>query len=351
MMMPSKRLLLSFAVLMLILTNCVHGAKKVEAELSPEAAEAAVAAVAAEDAALMNKMFPLISKLFTRKEGLSFRQVFRAVTDLVDERELAMIASIGWGLVPITQNLYEVYANVTGRDLGAEDDEAEADVDAKKKSKLREAYEVITSWDDEKPSGTITKKQKRKMAPFRDTRLFHVVDHISQASKIALSVVAVDCVSLIAKMMGYNPWNIMESSARIFSRIAYTGWFTVKLQNLKRYFLTKDFERFKDLGKLNVVDNLLDGVLYLVSMFYVLNYLELQTGMAVKSLFSIGATGTLVFGLASKDIATQLMSALTLHLSDKMFEGDDVRFSDGTSGKIEHMGWFETMIRQVDLKF
>ena len=64
-----------------------------------------------------------------------------------------------------------------------------------------------------------------------------------------------------------------------------------------------------------------------------------------KSIFSVGATSTLVFGLASKDIATQLISGLTLHLSDKMFEGDDVRFHDGTSGKIQNMGWFETMIR------
>lgn len=40
----------------------------------------------------------------------------------------------------------------------------------------------------------------------------------------------------------------------------------------------------------------------------------------MQSLFSIGATGTLVFGLASKDLAAQLISGLTLHLSDKMFE-------------------------------
>lgn len=39
-----------------------------------------------------------------------------------------------------------------------------------------------------------------------------------------------------------------------------------------------------------------------------------------KSLFSIGATGTLVFGLASKDLAAQVISGLSLHLSDKMFE-------------------------------
>ncbi len=74
-----------------------------------------------------------------------------------------------------------------------------------------------------------------------------------------------------------------------------------------------------DLGKLQVVNDLVDGLLYLGWMFHLLNYLEVQTGVAVKvtnpgnlfkraansmddltlttitqSIFSIGATGTLV---------------------------------------------------------
>ena len=38
------------------------------------------------------------------------------------------------------------------------------------------------------------------------------------------------------------------------------------------------------------------------------------------------------------------MAGLSLHLSEKVFEGDQVKFSDGTSGKITKMGWFETMV-------
>jgi small-conductance mechanosensitive channel len=63
-----------------------------------------------------------------------------------------------------------------------------------------------------------------------------------------------------------------------------------------------------------------------------------------QSLFSVGATGTILFGLASKDIASQTMAGLSLHLSEKMYEGDKVRFSDGTNGVIIRMGWFETMV-------
>lgn len=66
MMLLSKRLLLSLAVLVVASTNCVHGAKKVDPELSLEAEAAVVVAVAAENSAIMGKIFPLFSKLFIR---------------------------------------------------------------------------------------------------------------------------------------------------------------------------------------------------------------------------------------------------------------------------------------------
>jgi len=343
--MPSKRLLLSFALLLLQLTNFVHGAKKDIQVLSPEVVEAAVAA---EDSALMGKMFPIVSKLFMRsKGGFSFHQVFKAVADLVDEREFAIFAMAGWLLVPVTQAIYQIIQHATAKGLGTQDDEEEVVDETKKSSKLGEAYEHTSPWDKKSRSTSeVTGGEKRGMFPFKDTVTFQVVDLISQASKIGLSVIVVDCVSLISRMMGYNPWNILENASRIFSKVVTTGWITFRLCDLKRFLLGKAIG--SDLGKMNVIDNLANGVFHLVWMFYLLNYLEVETGVAIKSLFSVGATGTLVFGLASKDIASQILGGLTLHLSDKIFEGDDVRFSDGTSGKIEKVGWFETMIRNSD---
>lgn len=37
-----------------------------------------------------------------------------------------------------------------------------------------------------------------------------------------------------------------------------------------------------DLGKLAIVDHLLDGIMYSVWLLFLLNFLEVQTGMAVK---------------------------------------------------------------------
>jgi hypothetical protein len=134
----------------------------------------------------------------------------------------------------------------------------------------------------------------------------------------------------------------IDNATKLFSKVVYSGWITHRLALLKRFVLKKTLQPdAHDMGKLEVIDDLLTGVFYLVYLFHVLQYMEVQTGLAIKvcdvlldkfttpsnthanifqSLFSIGATGTLVFGLASKDLAAQIMSGLTLHLSDKMFE-------------------------------
>ena len=271
------------------------------------------------------------------------------MNDLVDRREFAPFATVGWGLVPVTRSVYEVYTNVRGRGLMDDGDEEGAEMVAEelgKRPRLRAAYDGMTRMRGGDATAEVATLPP-KMRPFEETMLFQIVSHIGQASKIGLSVIVVDCASLISRMMGYNPWRILDSASRIFSKTAYTGWFVYRLKIMKRFFLKKAFGG-SDLGKLEVMDNLLDGVLATVYAFNVLNTLEVQTGIAVKSIFSVGATGTLVFGLASKDLATQVMSGLALHLSDKVYEGDDVRFSDGTSGKIERMGWFQTSLRNSD---
>ncbi|KAL7482512.1 hypothetical protein ACHAW6_009090 [Cyclotella cf. meneghiniana] len=361
---------------------------------------------------LLKKMFPIISKMFVRtKDGLTFRQIIQTLDDLVDQKELAIFAAVGWGLVPVTKSIYDLYANVTGRGLGYE--EPVQAIKKAEKSKIREAYEVLTPWDDEKLeerihgrineltdaaallyredddkvgvqfSGANDTQHKmakvkgfvpsmvkalfpkkgatqQKLRPFNDSFMFHLVDHVSQASQIGFAVAVVDTVAHVMKLMGYTFQGWVDNTTRLFSKVLYSGWITLRLTVLKRFILRKTLPDADDMGKLEVVDDLLNGAFYLIWLFHMLDYFEVQTGLAIKSLFSVGATGTIVFGLASKDLASQLISGLTLHLSEKMFEGDEVRFSDGTSGKIEHMGWIpiplfylenakmETQIRNSD---
>ena len=154
-------------------------------------------------------------------------------------------ASVGWGLVPATQTIYELYANVTGRglldeeEMDGEEIEDQSVDETTNKSKLKGLLKSMNTYT--KNNEVVEHKQHKQMKPFKSTRLFNIVQHIGQASKIGFSVIIVDCTALILRMIGYNPWGIMEHVSRIFSKVAYTGWVLLRLSLLKRYLLGKSF--------------------------------------------------------------------------------------------------------------
>ena len=246
----------------------------------------------------------------------------RSVKEHVDFREVSIYAGVGWGLVPVTQSVYEVIANVTGRQLISNEDK---DADARPK--------------------------RRFMKAFKDTILYQVVNLISEASRIGMLVISFDCAATVIQLMGYNPLGVFDTSkvnlAGVFSSLVYSGWIVDRTKSFKRLLLEHAFgvNEEADWGKMELVDNLGDALLYATWGVYILRTLEFQTGIAVKSLFSLGATGTIVFSLASKDIASQMMSGLTLHLSDKIYQGDSIELEDGTSGIVEDLGWMQTSIK------
>jgi len=273
----------------------------------------------------------------------------------VDFREVSIYASIGWGLVPLTRGVYEVVANVTGRQLISIEDKVKFD-DKEDLLQQKEGHSDV-SWPARIRSTfkgadaeEATRPKRRFMKAFKDTLLYQVVNLISEASRLGMHVISFDCVTTVLHLMGFNPFGVFDSNinlAGVFSSLVYSGWIVNRTKSFKRYLLEHAFgvNEEADWGKMELVDNLGNGLLYATWGVYILNTLEIQTGIAVKSLFSLGATGTLVFSLASKDIASQIMSGLTLHLSDKIYQGDSIELEDGTSGIVEDLGWMQTLIK------
>lgn len=75
----------------------------------------------------------------------------------------------------------------------------------------------------------------------------------------------------------------MDNASRLFSKVVYSGWITLRLALLKRFILKKTFQPQQgDMGKLEVVDDLLTGLLYIIYLFQMLSYFEVQTGVAIK---------------------------------------------------------------------
>ncbi|EJK75247.1 hypothetical protein THAOC_03029 [Thalassiosira oceanica] len=335
-------------------TSCISRAP-VLADEKPDA-KAEIAVYSEGNTALLGRLFPTLRRLFQRsRKRFAFVDSVRSVEEHVDFREVSIYASIGWGLVPLTRGVYEVVANVTGRQLISIEDKVKFD-DKEDLLQQKEGHSDV-SWPARIRSTfkgadaeEATRPKRRFMKAFKDTLLYQVVNLISEASRLGMHVISFDCVTTVLHLMGFNPFGVFDSNinlAGVFSSLVYSGWIVNRTKSFKRYLLEHAFgvNEEADWGKMELVDNLGNGLLYATWGVYILNTLEIQTGIAVKSLFSLGATGTLVFSLASKDIASQIMSGLTLHLSDKIYQGDSIELEDGTSGIVEDLGWMQTLIK------
>jgi len=120
----------------------------------------------------------------------------------------------------------------------------------------------------------------------------------------------------------------------------------------KRQLISKVVHRpVTDLGRAGIADHILDAALYGFTAFFLLDWLDVELGLGIKSMLTFGSAGTLVVSLASKDIAGQVINGLGLAASDKLYEGERIRLDSGIVGVVERMGWMETTIRLDDEHF
>ena len=79
-------------------------------------------------------------------------------------------------------------------------------------------------------------------------------------------------------------------------------------------------------------------MVYALLFVKILEYLSVETGMALGSIFALGSTGTLIISLGSQEIAKNVVYGVEMAASDRFYEGDNVHFGDGTKGYIVKMG-------------
>lgn len=96
--------------------------------------------------------------------------------------------------------------------------------------------------------------------------------------------------------MGFQH-QIMDQTSKIFSKAAYSSWIAFRTKVLKRYFLERSMGT-SDLGKVNLVDNLLDGAIFATLTLKMLDFFELETGFAVK----VSVSTKLLSGIGSCSI-------------------------------------------------
>ena len=89
----------------------------------------------------------------------------------------------------------------------------------------------------------------------------------------------------------------------------------------------------------------MNAIIYTVSSLILLETYNVKVGVALSSIFAFGGMGTLIFSLASKDFATELLSGIVSSASRKYDIGDKILIGDGTYGYVTRLG------KSIELNF
>lgn len=230
-----------------------------------------IADVLAKQSAFAGKIFPILSKLVIGPEKV--KHILASLRAAASFGDLFFIICLGWATLPIMTFFYEKIALNKMPTHSAD-------------SKYGTKSSSIKTKDNSDNSVTNESSSSQLPVIFKNTLLFHVTDHISQAGKIAVLVYAVDCLAIIIKGMGFN----VKNYSQIIAKLIYTCWAYQRIKHIKRYFVYKLFnvvgktassKKKKKEGNLmeqqialcvlearaKIVDHLLDGAVYIALAF------------------------------------------------------------------------------------
>lgn len=177
--------------------------------------------------------------------------------------------------------------------------------------------------------------------------LYQVASHVSQAARLAILVYLFDCIVVILHSLGFSFSHLSKLSQGL-AKMACICWVAQRLSVFKRYLISRAVSRADRLGRASMVDRLLDGFIFFCTGFLLLDVLDVDMGVSITSVFAFGSAGTLVIGLASQNLASMFVSGLVLTTSDRIQEGDHIKFGNGNCGKVTRIGWFQTHLKHYD---
>jgi hypothetical protein len=153
----------------------------------------------------------------------------------------------------------------------------------------------------------IQKKGAKVQSMYQHKR-FGVSALVSQIGKLALSVYAVDVISVVLTTLGFQFPNKLGISAA-YAKLAYTGWALQRFLVYKRLALCKFYKvDEEDMGRAEIFDRILNGLSIGLVALILFDWLSVRMGMAIKGVFAFGSLGTLAFTLGSQKLIAQVRS-------------------------------------------
>jgi small-conductance mechanosensitive channel len=218
-------------------------------------------------------------------------------------------------------------------------------------SEIGSAIVAITDWQDVLLLVFLAfctpafSKYRNKVAKNQELRRFGLTRLASDVSKVALSVYVVDICMVVLSTIGFTFPRDWKVSA-VFTKVAYSVWALREFMFFKRNLICTFYNvTGLEMGRLEILDRFINALAVFLYGLFLVDWLSLKLGFALKSIFGFASVFSVAFTLASKDIMSNLLAGIWLQASGKAVPGDAVKFGDSTSGGLIRMGWLETSLR------
>jgi len=182
---------------------------------------------------------------------------------------------------------------------------------------------------------------------YTKTPFYHVTNHISQGFKLGALTILIETISQM--ILGLET-EITAVLTNTVSSILFSIWGMYRVKWIKNLFIASFFRRMHIENKRvqRLYEKLSDYLLYLIAFIIVLDTLGFKYQTALKSISVFGGVGTIVFSLASKDMSAQLLSGLSIQITQQFDVGDEIQLEGGELGTVEAIGPLHTFIRGHD---
>ena len=286
-----------------------------------------------DDISAIEALFPFLNHIFLTPYQI--RKVIQFATDDISQLgRIVLFSTLGYAIPLIGQFSRTIIANST---LGT-------------KFNIKQIYQ---DGDD------VYKENNADRKEYHITKWYHFFNHVRQGCYLASINAAIDCCLDASKGLGLD-----TQLAAIVSNASTSASFTIwAMYRMKLYRnivfdhvifkknndITGTSDNKKSSSRLKMIatcKEISDILLYAITAIIIMNSVGIKYSYVFKALSAFGGLGTLVFGLASKEVATQLVSRLVYTLQRPFSRGDKIMYGKKESiGIVQRVGLLYTVIR------
>jgi small-conductance mechanosensitive channel len=348
---------------------------------------------------LGGRILTLLERFLEQARMFDWRVLGRNLITTVHWCDLLLLLAWGWLSVPVSALIYKSLY-----DINDDADDADGDTEAKQTKN----HTIVQQQQQQQQSlfvqAAATTTSTAPLSSFRQSHWHVVARKFSQLGRLCTCLYLFDClfIAFQATMLldagqqqqdqGANGGSdAVDLLCSPLAKVVTFVWVTITLSQLVTYLIDKFVEhrtnqllpntaipfniatastpeiqeramRKLQLGVLHSrlhVANALFNILLAAWTFYIIfEVLEAEivgfmgssasssTSSSSPSIIALGSAATMLLGWAAKDWAAMLFAGITLALSNRVQEGNEIAFVDsGMSGFIHHIGWMQTTIR------